>query len=137
MKEPETGTNSRHTTTQLIGTIIGDVQEIIRSEVRLAWTEVKEEALKAAKAGAVLSLAAVLGLSALGFFLAMCATLLAMIMPLWIAFALVCVFCALIGGTLFFLGRSELRNVHKPEKTIRSIQENVQWVRNQTRSSST
>ena len=54
---------------QLMQDILSNVQHILRSEVRLATAEVKEEVGKGGKAGAVLVAGVVFALYALGFLL--------------------------------------------------------------------
>ena len=49
--------------------IVGNVQGIIRSEVRLAKAEIQEETVKAGKAARFAGSGAVLGLYAVGFLL--------------------------------------------------------------------
>jgi len=65
--------------------IVGNVQEMVRSEVRLARAEVKEEASRAAAAGKLLAIGGVLGLFAAGFLLVCVAQLLMLFMPAWAA----------------------------------------------------
>jgi len=54
---------------KLVEEAFANVQDIIRSEVRLAKAEARQEAAKAARAAAVLGAGAVVALFALGFLL--------------------------------------------------------------------
>jgi hypothetical protein len=57
MREPDTnGAPSERSIRTLIQEIIGDVQEIIRSEIRLAKTELKDDTTKARKAGGLFAI---------------------------------------------------------------------------------
>ena len=54
------------TFSEVLQNIIGNVQNIIRSEIRLAKTEVKEETTKAARATGIVAAGAVLALYSAG-----------------------------------------------------------------------
>jgi|SRR5581483_9785600 len=118
---------------ELVQEIIGDVQEIIRSEIRLAKTEIKEEGVKAGKAAGLFGAGGLLAFFGLGLLEAMCVVLLAMIMPLWIAFLVMAVISLVAGGIFFFAGKDKWGAVHPVPKTVTSIKEDVQWAKNQTR----
>jgi uncharacterized membrane protein YqjE len=135
MKEVEThnGAATQRSTRELIQEIIGDVQEIIRSEIRLAKTELKEEGGKAGKAGGLFAAGGVLAFFGLGLLEAMCVVLLAMLMPLWIAFLVMAVISLVTAGILFFAGKDRWRSVHPAQKTVSSLKEDVEWARSQTR----
>ena len=122
-------------TSELIKDILLNVQEIIRSEVRLARVETWEQGAKAWSAARVLGAGAVLGLYALGFLLSAFAFLLARVMQMWLALGITAV---IVGGISLFLisaGRKQMNKVHlKPEKAVESVKENVEWMKSQTRS---
>jgi uncharacterized membrane protein YqjE len=119
--------------TEVFKDIIGNVQEMVRSEVRLARLEMSEEISKTTRAGAILAAGAVLGAIA-GVFLLVCvAQLLGLVMPAWAATLLVAVALGIAGFALFSSGKNRLR-VPTPEKTIENVKENVEWMKNQTKS---
>lgn len=112
--------------------IIGNVQEMVRSEVRLARVEIKDEASKTARAGAMLAAGAVLAMIA-GVFLLVClAQLLDLIMPDWAAALIVALALGIPAAILISKGRDRL-HVPMPEKTIENVKENVEWMKNQTK----
>lgn len=113
--------------------IIGNVQEMVRSEVRLARVEIREEASKTARAGAMLAIGGVLAIIAGVFMLVCLAQLLDLIMPDWAAALIVALAMGIPAAILIARGRDHLR-VPIPEKTIENLKENVEWMRNQTRS---
>ena len=123
----------QRTTRELIQEIIGDVQEIIRSEIRLAKTELKEEGSKAGKAGGLFAAGGLLAFFGLGLLEGMCVVLLAMLMPLWIAFLIMAAVSLIAGSIFFFAGMDRWRNVHPAQKTVTSLKEDLEWARNQTR----
>jgi uncharacterized membrane protein YqjE len=113
--------------------IIGNVQEMVRSEVRLARVEIRDEASKTARAGAMLAAGAVLAMIA-GVFLLVClAQLLDLIMPDWAAALVVALALGIPAAILISKGRDRLK-VPVPEKTIENVKENVEWMKNQTKS---
>jgi len=117
---------------EVLRDIIGNVQEMVRSEVRLARVELRDEASKSARAGAMLAAGAVMGLIA-GVFLLVCvAQLLDLVMPDWAAALVVALALGIPAAILISRGRERL-HVPMPEKTIENVKENVEWMKNQTR----
>jgi uncharacterized membrane protein YqjE len=119
---------------ELFGNIVANIQEIIRSEVRLAKVEVREEATKAASSFKVLGIGLFLGLYALGFLLLAAMFALALVMEFWQAALIVGGGMALIAAVLVSAGLKRLQHVHQPQKTIETIKENVQWAKHQIKS---
>jgi uncharacterized membrane protein YqjE len=115
--------------------IIANAQEIIRSEIRLAKTEMREEAGKAWGAARMLLAGALLGLYALGFVLLSAVRALSLAVSPWLAALLVGVALAIVTAVLISAGLARWRQFSpKPDKTIETVKENVEWVRNQTKS---
>jgi len=120
--------------TEILENIVGNVQGIVRSEVRLAKAEIQEETVKAGKAAGITGSGAVLGLYALGFFLLTCLYALETAMAPWLAALIVTVVVGSAAAVLILVGRKRLKRVDpRPEKTISTLKENVEWVKNQTR----
>jgi uncharacterized membrane protein YqjE len=110
--------------------IVGNVQEIFRSEVRLAETELKEKAVKAGKATAMLGAGIVLGIYALGFLLLTIMFALAVAIPAWAAALCVCILAGAIAAVCVAAGRTEFKRVNpRPERTIETMKENVEWMK--------
>ncbi|HYP06909.1 MAG TPA: phage holin family protein [Bryobacteraceae bacterium] len=113
--------------------IIANVHEMVRSEVRLARVEIREETAKTARAGAMLGAGAVMAMIA-GVFLLVCiAQLLDLFMPDWAAALVVALAMGIPAAILISKGRDRL-HVPVPEKTIDNVKENVEWMKNQTKS---
>jgi len=112
--------------------IIANVQEMVWSEVRLARVEIRDEAAKTARAGALLAAGAVMAIIA-GVFMLVCLTqVLDLIMPDWAAALVVALAMGIPAAILIVKGRDRLR-VPVPEKTIENVKENVEWMKSQTR----
>jgi len=119
--------------TEIFRDIIGNVQEMVRSEIRLARVELREETSKTARAGAMLGAGAVLAMIA-GVFLLVCiAQLLDMVMPDWAAALIMTLALGIPAAILISKGRERL-HMPMPEKTIDNVKENVEWMKNQTKS---
>ncbi len=71
--------------TEVLQDIVGNIQTIVRAEVRLARTEVAEEVHKAKPAGLAIAGGAVLGLCAVVFLLLAAVYGLSLVMPNWAA----------------------------------------------------
>jgi uncharacterized membrane protein YqjE len=114
--------------------IVRNVQEIIRAEIALAKTEVREEASKV-----VSSLAWTIGgtlsvILAVIFILWTAAYALGLIWPMWLATLVVAGVLTLAAIGLLFIGIRRLRELHPtPERTVQTIKENVAWVRHSTK----
>jgi len=128
-----TGMNQR-SFSDVLEDVVGNVQGIIRSEVRLAKAEIKEESTKAGRAASVLGSGAVLGLYALGFLLLAVFFGLRFLVPAWAAAAILAVFVGVIAGILTMLGMSRMKHINpRPEKTIQTIKEDIEWAKHPTR----
>jgi uncharacterized membrane protein YqjE len=119
---------------QILQQIVNRVSEIIRSEVRLAKTEIRQDVSEYLKAGAFLMLAALLACFALGFVLLGAVYAFATAVAPWLAAVLVGVLVAIPGTALFFIGRNKLTIASiKPDQTLRTLEDNVSWIKKQTR----
>jgi len=122
--------------TELVGGIVSDLQTLLRQELHLAKTEIRQEWDKTKSAAG--SMAAGAGLLTvagllLSFALVHLLSALAPGLPLWACFALASVALGLIGGVLVVAGRTKASEVHIiPQQTAESMKENVQWLKNRT-----
>ncbi|HEX7796265.1 MAG TPA: phage holin family protein [Vicinamibacterales bacterium] len=118
----------------LVNDIVGNVQEIIRSEVRLAKAEVTEELTKARRAVIWLVAGAVIATMAFGFLLLTAVYVLAHFFQPWVAALIVALGSGAIGGALAAVGASQMKRVSlRPPRTITSVQENLQWAKAQAK----
>ena len=125
--------NTEPTFTHLFQDAFSSIREIIRSEVQLAKTETKEEMSKAGRAGAILGGGIVLTLYALGLALLAGVTALSLLVATWLAFLIVAVVVGIAAAFLIGSGRRKLQQVDlKPQRTVTTIKENLQWAKQQT-----
>ena len=114
--------------------IVGNVQEIVRSELRLATVELKTRGLQAARSGSLIAAGLVSSLYALGLLLALVVLLLARVMDAWLATLVTLIGIGSIAAALIFLGVRRWNQVHvKPEKTVATVEENVSWMKAQVK----
>ena len=112
--------------------IVGNIQEIVRSEVRLAKAEISEEARNARPAGLALAAGAVFALCAIVFGLLAAVYGLSTVMPNWAAALAVSVASGLIAAVTIRAGLIHLMRIDPmPDKTMRSLKENVEWSKQQ------
>jgi len=116
--------------TQVVNDIIRNVQEMFRSEINLAKTEMREEAVKAKSAGVLLGGGAVSAFFAVFFLLLMTVYALTRVVPDWAAALIVASCMAIVAALMLSSGVKAFRRVHPaPERTVENIKENVEWVK--------
>ena len=109
---------------ELIGEVTRDMSTLMRQELALAKAEVKEEAVKAARAGGMLGAAGFAGDMVLLFASIAAWWGLAEVMPSGWAALIVTAIWAVTGAVLFAVGRQRMREVNpKPERTVETISE--------------
>ena len=106
------------------------MQEIFRSEVRLAKVEIREEATQAVSS-AVWVIAGLIGaLSAWIFLLWTTAYALGTTMPMWAATLVIAVAMAVAASVLMVTGIRKFKRVKAvPERTVESLKENLEWMK--------
>ncbi|HYO66657.1 MAG TPA: phage holin family protein [Archangium sp.] len=111
----------------LVGEFFDQGKRLIRAEIALAKTELRQEATKV-KAGSVLVGAGglLLFIGALAF-AAFAIVLLDLVMPLWAAALIVTVLFLGIGAAVAMAGIKSLKQVHAPNQTIQTLKEDSQW----------
>jgi uncharacterized membrane protein YqjE len=114
--------------------VICDLQELLRAEVRLAKAEVSENVDRAKRAGGLIGAAAAVGLFAGMSLLATCIAALATAIPVWAAGLIMTVVLAGGGTFLYSRGMARLRNFHTfPEQTVETVQEDVEWLKQRSK----
>jgi hypothetical protein len=121
----ETGRDvSRASVGELIVEVTRDMSTLMRQELALAKAEVKEEAVKAARAGGMLGAAGFAGYMVLLFASIAAWWGLAEVMATGWAALVVTAIWAVIGAVLFAMGRQRMREVNPmPERTVETVSE--------------
>jgi tetrahydromethanopterin S-methyltransferase subunit C len=110
-----------------------DLSTLIRQELALAKAEVKQEVTQAGKAAGLFGVGAVAGLMVLVFLSAAALFGLANVVDGWLAALIVAVVWAVIGAVAALLGARSIRHIEPPERTIKTVKEDVEWVKNRAR----
>jgi len=128
-----TGENNR-SVADVLQDIVANIQTIIRSEVRLAKTEIAEEATKAGRAAGMIAGGTAAALFTVWLLLLTILFALSTAIPMWSASLVLFVVMAAITIILLSVGKKRWKTVHpKPEKTIESVKESVEWAKHQAR----
>jgi uncharacterized membrane protein YqjE len=117
---------------ELLGELTQEFGQLVRSEMELARVELKEEAGRAGRAGAMLGGAAAAGYLALALLAFAAAWGLAeVIEPGW-AFLVVGLAVGAVAAVLAVTGRNRLREVSPlPDQTVETLKEDARWARAQ------
>ena len=124
---------SERSVPEVLQDIIGNVQEILRSEMQLAKAELKEEAAEATPPMMTMGVGVLLAAYAAGLLLLAAVLGLATIMAAWSAALLVGAVVAIVAVLLINAGLGRLKRINmKSERLIASLQENMRWVKRQS-----
>ena len=116
----------------LIAGLIGDLQEIVRGEVRLAKAELREDATTMGRGVAMLAAGAFVGLVGFIFLMLALTYLLDKTFQLWISAGIVAVGLLVLAAILAMVGKNRLSAANlKPEQTIESLKEDREWAKQQ------
>jgi Putative Actinobacterial Holin-X, holin superfamily III len=119
---------------RIVQEIVTHLTEIVRSEIQLAREEVRADIAQAARASVFIAIGAVFGLYAFGFVLLGVVYALGTRVTPWLSALIVAVGVGVISAIFLQIGRSKMKQADlTPDKTIRSLQENVTWMKKQVR----
>ena len=116
----------------MIADVIKDLQDLLRAEVQLAKTELKEDATGMGKAIGMIAAAAMVGLVAFIFLMLALTFLLDKWVQGWLAAAIVGAALALIAVIAAMAGKKRLSATSlKPEQTVETLKEDQEWAKQQ------
>jgi uncharacterized membrane protein YqjE len=119
---------------ELVSRVATDLSMLLRQELELAKAEVKQEATQAVKAAGMFGAGGVAGLLTLGFLsLALMFGLAAAGLRLWLAALVVALVWGAVAVAMLLSGRKEIQRVGPPERTIKTVKEDVQWLKSRGR----
>ncbi len=114
--------------------ILHNLQDMVRSEIRLAKVELREEGRRAVASGVWIAAGAVGAVSAWIFLLWTLAYGLATRMPMWAATLLVSAVMATAAAVLIMSGLRRVKDIQPlPERTLESVKENLEWMKQPTK----
>ncbi|MEA2403643.1 MAG: hypothetical protein QOE08_290 [Thermoleophilaceae bacterium] len=119
---------------ELLKQLSEETTTLVRKELDLAKAEMTEKAKDAGKGAGMFGAAGVLGFLALGALTAFFILLLDGAVPNWAAALIVAAVYAAIAGVLALTGKNKVQDATppKPEQTVETIKEDVQWAKTQT-----
>ena len=119
---------------EIIEVLRPQLQELVDKQLELARTELAPVGKRAGLAAGLLVAGGVFMFVFLIFLSLTGVYLLNLLLPLWVSALIVSGILLLVGGILAGAGASILRNLDpKPHRTIRTLQQNVNWVKGQFR----
>ncbi len=122
------------TPVEIVKDIVGNIQEIIRSEIRLGRAELGEKAAHVRTSAIVLGAGAVIALYGLAFLLVCVYNALNYVIAPWLSSLAIGVVLGVVGGGLLMAGRTMLKKVNPtPVRTVQSVKEDAEWLKNRTR----
>ena len=106
----------------------------MRSEVRLAKTEIRDEAVKAKPMAQLLVAGSITALFAILFLLYTIVDALSIVMPVWAAALIVGAVLAIAASFMLTSGLSQLRQIYpNRDQTVETIKENIGWAKQHTK----
>ena len=114
--------------------ILRNLQEIVRSEVRLAKAEIRDEAVQAGSSALWVAAGAVAALCAWTFLSWTAVYALAAFMSMWAATLAVAVTLAIVAGVLLVIGMRRFKRIQPiPARTVETLKENLEWMKQSTK----
>ena len=114
--------------------ILRNLQEIVRSEVRLAKAEIRDEAVQAGSSALWVAAGAVAALCAWMFLSWTAVYALAVFMSMWAATLAVAVTLAIMAGVLLVIGVRRFKRIQPiPARTVETLKENLEWMKQSTK----
>jgi uncharacterized membrane protein YqjE len=119
-------------TGELVKELSSQVSTLVHQEVELAKAEMAEKGRKAGIGAGMFGGAGIAALLMLGSLTAFLIIVLALAIPAWAAALLATGLWAGVAGVLALQGREKLQAVGGPvpEKTVETVKEDVQWLKN-------
>lgn len=115
--------------------IIKDVQNVIRGEVLLAKTEIKEEATQMGKGAGMIGAGVFFALIGFIFLMLALTYVINQWLELWLSALIVGAALVIIAAILAMSGKNQIQSASlKPEQTIESLKEDQQWASQQIKS---
>ena len=113
---------------------IRDAQELVRSEIALAKTEVRYEVRRVSVGAGLLAGAALAAIIAVIFLMATIAWAIPELLdwPRWTGFGIVTVLTAITAGVLGYVGKKRITVPRHMPRTVDTLKENIEWMRTRT-----
>lgn len=118
----------------IVQDVLRNLQGLVRSEIRLAKVEIREDVRRTVSSGIWLAAGIVAALSAWSLLLWTLAYALATRMAMWSATLVVAVAIGAAAAVLLGVGMARARRIQPmPERTVESVRETLEWMKQPTR----
>ncbi|MFY0565138.1 phage holin family protein [Archangium lansingense] len=111
----------------LLGEFFEQGKRLIRAEIALAKTELRQEVTKVKAGGVMVGVGGLLLFIGALTFAAFACVLLDLVLPLWAATLIVTVAFLAIGAGIAMAGIKRIKEIHPPNQTIQTLKEDSQW----------
>lgn len=120
----------------LMRQLAAETSTLVRQELDLAKAEMSQKGKQAGVGVGLFGAAGIVALLALGALTACLIAVLSLAMHVWVAALIVTVVYAVIAAGLASAGRTRLKQglPPKPEQTVESVKEDVEWTKTQAKS---
>jgi len=121
---------------ELMRELTDETTTLFRQELDLAKAEMTQKGKEAGLGIGMFGAAGIIALFALGALTACFIAALASTMPVWLAALIVTAVYAVIAGIVALIGKQRLKQATppKPDQTIQTVKEDVQWAKTQAKS---
>ena len=110
--------------------ILRNLQEIVRSEVRLAKAEIRADATQAAAPALWVTVGVWAAITSAMLLIWTVVFALATALSMWMATLAVAILTACLASLLIIIGLRKVKRLRPlPERTVQSIKENVEWMK--------
>jgi hypothetical protein len=118
----------------VLGDIVGNIQHIVRAEMRLAQIEIRGELGKVGRGAMLLAIGAIVAVLGVGVLLLAAVYALQLVIAPWAAATVVGLCTITIAGLCGSIGAKRLRLVNlPPQKAVESVEETYKWAKTQNR----
>lgn len=115
---------------EILADIVRDIENIFRSELNLAITEIKTKVQKSAIPIAMVAGAGLLGFFAMACIITACIVALAIVLPLWLSCLIMAVLLGAAAGGAFVAGRMALQEIEPvPQRTMETMKDNLEFAK--------
>jgi sterol desaturase/sphingolipid hydroxylase (fatty acid hydroxylase superfamily) len=122
--------SSVRSVSDVLSEMFGNVQNIVRAEIQLATTEVRDELRSSRSASVLFAVGALLGCLGAFFMLLCMVEVLGFLIPPWAAALIVGALLALVAAVTVNVAARRLRhNSALLPRTVASLKENVEWAK--------
>ncbi len=128
------GAKNERSIADVLRDIATNIQEIVRSEIRLARVELTEEGRKFTLSARALAIGAVVALYGLGFVLLAAMFALELVLPAWAAAVILGAVLLICASIAISAGVKSMKTLKAPVKTMQTVKEDALWMKEQPKS---